>query len=211
MIGSTGRWVMGLAATAAVLVGSVEPAVARGYGGWGSGGWSSGGWGGGYHHRPYRRDRGLNAGEVIGIAALIGAVAVIASSASKNKDAKNRADRRSYPDDRDYRNDDGAYAGDGNYDDAPQPGNPSAPAMSADQAADACAVAVRDKVEGEQGGYAQIVDIAEPRAAAQDGWAVDGRVERRSGYRDGAGEVRRFSCDVEGQQVAHVYISLDAG
>jgi len=198
MSGSKMRWIAGAVSAAALVMGSVAPAAARGPGGWGSGGWSQSNWGsrgwGGYRHR----DRGLNGGEIIGIAALIGAVAVIASSASKNGKS-----RSSYPDDRDYRDsrdypDDDAYV-------------PSGAAMSADQAADACALAVRDKVEGEQGGYAQILDITEPRAAGQDGWAVDGRVERRSGYRGGGGEVRRFSCDVQGSRVAEVYISRDAG
>lgn len=217
MIGSSGRWVMGMAAAVALLAGSVEPAAARGYGhggygpgGWGSGGWSSGGWGGGYRHRHYRRDRGLNAGDVIGIAALIGAVAVIASSASKNKSERSYPDNRDYPANREYRGD-GIASPDSNYDPAPGADGYPGPAMSADQAADACAVAVRDKVEGEQGGYAQIVDVTEPRASGQEGWAVDGRVERRSGVRDGAGEVRRFSCDVEGNRVAGVYIARDAG
>jgi len=201
MSGSKLRWIVGMAGAVALVAGSVAPAAARGPGGWGSGGWGHNSWGsrgwGGYHRH---RDRGLNGGEIIGIAALLGAVAVVASSASKNSKS-----RSSYPDDREYRED-------GYYDPAAErDGAYYGQTMSADQAADACAVAVRDKVEGDQGGYAQILDVAEPRAAGQDGWAVDGRVERRSGYRGGGGEVRRFSCDVRGSRVAEVYISRDAG
>ena len=192
MTGSKMRLGIGAAVMAATLAGSVVPASARGYGG---------GWGGSY--RPYHRDRGLNAGDVIGIAALIGAVAVIASSAAKDREARDPyPDRNTYPETRPYDGRDGsARSPDAGY---------SGPAMSADQAADACAVAVRDKVEGEQGGYAQILDVAEPRASGQEGWSIDGRVERRAGARGDGGEIRRFSCDIEGERVAHVYISRDA-
>jgi len=200
MSGSKTRWGIGVTGAIALLAGSVVPAAAQG---WGHGGW--GGPGGGWGHRPHYRDRGLNAGDVIGIAALIGAVAVIASSASKsNKERGTSTEPRDYPETR------GSIEDDGYAPPAEQTSYPG-PAMNADQAADACAVAVRDKVEGEQGGYAQILDVAEPRASGQEGWAVDGRVERRAGVRGGSGEVRRFSCDVEGNRVAEVYVSRDAG
>ena len=202
MSGSKMRWAIGITGAVALLAGSVVPAAAQG---WGPGGWRPGGHGGGWGHRPHYRDRGLNAGDVIGIAALIGAVAVIASSASKD-----RKQTRSAPDPRDYPDTRGSVEEEGYPPEADQSGYPG-PAMSADQAADACAVAVRDKVEGEQGGYAEILDVAEPRASGQEGWAIDGRVERRAGVRGDSGDVRRFSCDVQGNRVAEVYISRDAG
>ncbi|MPT47695.1 MAG: hypothetical protein E2598_04635 [Sphingobium sp.] len=97
---------LGATLAIALVASSATPAMAQrwGNGGYNGSGWSQG-WGGsgwrGDRYRPYRhRDRGLNAGDVVGIAALIGAVAVIASSASKNsnKNKTTATSRDSYPD-----------------------------------------------------------------------------------------------------------------
>lgn len=198
---SRARWITGTVAGLTLLVGGIAPAVARDHhrpGGYGY----PGDWGGyPYRHRPYRGyDRGLGAGDVIGIAALIGAVAVIASAASKKRDAPRR-----YPDvenaphsaDRGQRDGDDDYVSGG------------ASSMSEDEAVDACVEAARNKAEGERGGYAEVRSATPQRASGQDGWSVDGRIEIRRNYQDQDGATRRFSCDVEGGRVANVYISRD--
>lgn len=190
-----------------MLASGVSPAVARDHhrGGYGYG--YPGGWGGGpYRYR--RHDRGLNAGDVIGIAALIGAVAVIASSASKDRNANRYPDSRNVPDapnddyrDGGYRDDD--YRGNGDY--APSPGA----ATNQEEAVNACVAAARDRAESEQGGYAEVRGV-DPVRAISGGWSIDGRVELRRNYQDHSGETRRFSCDVKDGQVASVYLSRDA-
>lgn len=212
---SKSRRFVGVMLSAALLAGSATPAMAQSWGGgynsghsWGSG-WSGSGWRNDRYRDRYRhyrhRDRGLNAGDVIGIAALIGAVAVIASSASKDKRAK-QPDYREYPDAP-------SYPAPSSYPTSNQGSYPAAggtSAWSSDSAIDACISAVRARAEDERG-YAEIVDVAEPRVNGQDGWSIDGRVEQRSSYRSNDGQTRRFSCDVRGGQVAEVYLSRDFG
>lgn len=188
------RRLLGLVSAAAMVGASVAPAAARDHGrnGWGAPGY---GWGGYRPHRHYRHRDGLDAGDVIGIAALIGAVAVIASAASKDKDHRAPDARAPYPDS--YPDDDNADR----RDDA-------APALGEDAAVDACVDAVRD--EAERGGdYAEILDVERPRVRGEDDWEVEGRIEQRRSYRDSDGQTRRFSCDVQGGRVADVRLSAD--
>lgn len=192
------RWITGTAGALAMLAGSIAPAAARDHrhGGYGYG--YPGGWGGGpYRHRHHRHyDRGLDAGDVIGIAALIGAVAIIAGSAAKDRKASRYPDpeTRRPPDERD-----GDYRDDDSYG-----------AMDEDEAVNACVAAAREEAESEHGGYAEIRDVEPVRATGEDGWAVDGRVELRRNYLDREGETRRFSCDIEGGRIASVRISRDS-
>lgn len=180
-----GRMAIGAVAAAALAAGSVSPAAARdyGYGGYGGGYYGNGygGYGGYGGHRHHRDRDGLNAGEVIGIAALIGVVAVLASSASKDKKARTGE----YP--RNSDRSDGYGAG------------------SQEDAVDACAVAARDKAS-ESGRYAEVVDVETPQST-QDGWSVEGRVEQRGNYRDRSGETRHFYCTVRDGRVAEISIS----
>lgn len=208
---SIGCRALGAACALALTVAGAAPAAARpggpyGYGGgpgWHghSGGYRGGPYWGGY--RGYRGYRGgLDAGDVIGIAALIGAVAVIAGAA-----ARDRGSNRDYD-----RNDNRPYDGNDSrrYDDRASGGSRSI--VTSDDAANACADAARREAEADnRGGYAQIlsVDPAQPYGSA-DGWSVDGRVEQRSSAQDRAGVVRRFSCEIEGGRVAHVYLSRDS-
>jgi hypothetical protein len=193
------RWAVGSLCAGAMLVGSVVPAMARDHGRY------SGydGYGGGYgypsRHRGYRHYRhrdGLDAGDVIGIAALIGAVAIIASAAGKDKKASRSPD---------YRSDDRGYDGrTDSRDDYP------ASSSGVDEAINACVNAARDKAQGESGGYAEILDVERPRASGDNGWDVEGRLEQRRTYQDRPGSTKRFTCDVQGGRVAHVYISNEA-
>lgn len=181
------RRLLGLVSAIAMVGASVAPATARDHGRYG--------WGGYGHHRQYRHGGGLDAGDVIGIAALIGAVAVIANAASKDKDRRAPDARTpypdSYPDDRSTNRREDAQ-----------------PALGEDAAVDACVDAVRD--EAERGGdYAEILDVERPRAQGDDDWEVEGRVEQRRSYRDSDGQTRRFSCDVRGGRVADVRLSAD--
>lgn len=211
-MGSKLRWATAIVGTVAMLAGAVAPAQARdrhypGYGYGNPGGW---GWGGSpYRYRPYRHyDRGLDAGDVIGIAALIGAVAVIASAASKDRKTSRYpdADSRDLPAD-DGRN--GDYRG-GDYRDDGYADGPSGAAMGEEEAVNACVAAARDRAESERGGYAEVRGVDPARATGKDGWAIDGRVELRRNYQDQSGETRRFSCDVKDGRVASVSISRDA-
>jgi len=179
-----------------MLMASTVPAQARDPGryGYGHGGYYNG-YGYPSRYKPYRhyrhRDRGLDAGDVIGIAALIGAVAIIATSASKNKDAKSR--------DTDWRDRDGRYEDqrdDGRYDGA-----------EADAAIDACAAAARDEAESQSGGYAEIRDVETPRRSRDGGWDVEGRLEQRASYSGNEMVTKSFSCSYERGGVAHVYVS----
>ncbi|WP_336958367.1 hypothetical protein [Sphingobium aquiterrae] len=212
------RMVMGSLVGAALLAGSIAPAQARDGRGWDRGGWG---------HRHYRGD-GFGFGDAVGVAALIGAVAIVANSMSKDKaEARDRAsappppvdDRGYQPSDRmDDRSGDSGYdARDGDH--APADGGYDAGVADArnapasgdlaheDSAVDACAVAARDRA-AEQGGYAEIREIGSPQAT-DDGFNIDGRVERRASYRDTGGETRRFTCTVKGGRVADVYLSRD--
>jgi hypothetical protein len=167
-------------ALAAMLGTAASPAIAgRGWYGGGHGGYS--GWGG-HHHRHRGHDDGF--GAFLGAAAVIGAVAIIASSASTADESDGYADDR---------------AGD-----APE-GAPedTADASSGEEAAvDDCAVAARE--EASQGGYyAEVRDIIDAQPIDDNGWAVDGTIDQRQGYR-GESEARRFSCIWRDGRVADV-------
>jgi hypothetical protein len=177
-------------ALAAMLGTAASPAMAgRGwYGGGHSGGW------GGHHHRHRGHDDGF--GAFLGAAAVIGAVAIIASSASKKK-AEEARYREPPADESDGYADDRAG-------DAPE-GAPedTADASSGEEAAvDDCAVAARE--EASQGGYyAEVRDIIDAQPIDDNGWAVDGTIDQRQGYR-GESEARRFSCIWRDGRVADV-------
>ena len=223
------RLMIGAAVSFGLIAGSITAAEARPRG-WNDRGWNDRGWGNrGWH----RRDNGFNVGDAIGIAALIGAVAVVANSVSKDRVAPRDRDDDSvngYPNDR--------YPGDGYLDDR-NPGDwdqrgpaadvdppfaPNAaeedfsdvgnvdggrmmPIAGEERAVDACAVAAREEAT-RSGGYAEVRRIGPPQAV-QGGYNIDGEVERRGSYRDSAGETRRFTCTVQGDQVATVYLSRD--
>lgn len=176
----------GALAMAAMLASAATPAMAQR--GWGGGRGYDRGWDRGYDRG--RNDRVDGLGAFVGIAALFGAVAIIASSANKDKRA---AEARNAPPPPDR-----AYEGDV----AATP----ASADSEDAAVDDCALAARD--EGSQdGGYAEVRDITSTRAW-QGGWAVDGTVDQRQGYR-GQGVTRRFSCTWRDGKVADIILSRD--
>ncbi len=189
------RWV-GSLALAGMLASAATPAMAqRGYGG---------GYGGGRgYDRGYHRGGGDGFGVFLGVAALVGAVAVIASSAAKDKKAA-QARPVDPSTDPSY---DGAY--DGSVASAPYPDAqvPSVNATTAESAAvDACALAARD--EGSQGGaYAEVREITSTRPF-DGGFAVDGTVDQRDGYR-GQGVQRRFSCEWKDGRVADMVLSRD--
>jgi hypothetical protein len=170
-------------ALAAMLGTAASPALAgRGwYGGGHGGGW------GGHHHRHRGHDDGF--GAFLGAAAVIGAVAIIASSASKKK-AEEARYRESPVDESDEYAEDRADASSGE-----------------DAAVDDCAVAARE--EASQGGYyAEIRDIIDAQPIGDGGWAVDGAVDQRQGYR-GESEARRFSCTWRDGRVADVTFGRD--
>lgn len=200
MTGKT-RWMTGSLVGLALMLGSVSAADARPR-------YDRGhdrGWG---HHRD--RGNGFGFGDAVGVAALIGAVAIVASSMSKDKQARR-------------------VSGAAGNDDAPPPsqgtdygadatiGVPSADddfsdgvATHADetQMTDACAVAARDEVQGQDGGYAEVRQMDAPRAV-QDGYNIDGQVESRASYRAASGTTRRFTCAIKDGRVAEVYLSRD--
>lgn len=188
------RRLLGLVSATAMVSAGIAPAAARDHGrhGWGSPGY---GWGGYRPHRHYRHRGGLDAGDVIGIAALIGAVAVIASAAGKERGRSNPETRAPYPD---------TYPGDRK--DEWRDGASSA--AGEDAAVDACVDAVRDEAERD-GDYAEIVDVEQPRAQGDDEWDVAGRVEQRRSYRDSDGRTHRFTCAVRDGRVADVRLSAD--
>ncbi|MGD9810454.1 MAG: hypothetical protein AB7U35_03855 [Sphingobium sp.] len=188
------RGVLACLTAGAVLATSVTPATARDgrYGGYYRGGYGYGyGYGYPYRYRPYRRDR-LDAGDVIGIAALVGAVAVIASAASKSKKAErypeSRDSSRDYPRDRDDydRGDDYSASGE-------------------DEAVNACATAARDEAE-RNGGYAEILEVERPSSRGGDNWHVQGTLEQRRNYQDKRGMQKNFSCTVENGRIARVQV-----
>ncbi|CAN5350302.1 hypothetical protein BH10PSE13_BH10PSE13_08240 [soil metagenome] len=150
------------------------------------------GWNGGRGWDRGRHDHVDGLGAFVGIAALFGAVAIIASSANKDKRAAET--RNAPPPPPDYR-----------YDGETGSAGP-APTGTEEAAVDDCALAARD--EGSQdGGYAEVRDITNTRAW-QGGWAVDGTIDQRQGYR-GQGVTRRFSCTWRDGKVADVVLSRD--
>jgi len=178
---------------AAMLASAATPAMAQR--GWYGGRGYDRGWDRGRH------DRVDGLGAFVGIAALFGAVAIIASSANKDKRAAQARNAPPPPDPRgDYSYEGGSY----------ERGTAAAPATAAagseEAAVDACALAARD--EGTQGGgYAEVRDITNSRPW-NGGWAVDGTVDQRQGYR-GQGVTRRFSCTWRDGKVADVILSRD--
>lgn len=229
------RMVMGSLVGAALLAGSVAPAQARDGHGWNRGGWDRGGWG----HRRHRGDGfgfgdALGVAALIGAVAI-----VANSVGKDKAEARDRTSTPSPPaDDHDYAPTEGSGSGydsrsdsgrdssrDGgsDYDSSPADHTPShgsydnsiadaghdgSPDLaSEDSAVDACAVAARDRA-AEQGGYAEVREIGSPQAA-DGGFNIDGRVERRASYRDTGGETRRFTCSVKNGRVAEVYLSRD--
>jgi hypothetical protein len=209
-----GRIVVGSLVGAALVAGSVTPAMAR------DGRWDRGygrGWGGyGHHHRG----NGFGFGDAVGVAALIGAVAIVASSMKKDSDSRNPSNEGdnsvSAPaDSRDGAgHDNGEYAANSSK---TYPGGPSSGGggsysdkgdiANEDAAVDACAVAAREEASA-NGTYAEVRDIGNPQPV-NGGWNIDGSVEQRTGYRNGNGKVRRFTCTVKDGRVAEVYLSRD--
>ena len=192
MHGRHGKWMeraLALLAVTAVIAASVSPAAARdryrhpGYGYGYGGGW----YGSPYRGRHYRHHRGLDAGDVIGIAAVLGAVAVIASSANKDKRSTRSSDRDYDPD---YRRDDDRS-------------DDFAAGYDEDEAVNACASAAREEAE-RGGGFAEIVDVDEPRSAGRDGWRIQGSLEHRRAYQDRSGLQKNFTCSYEGGRVVRV-------
>ncbi|MET0360697.1 MAG: hypothetical protein ABW048_02990 [Sphingobium sp.] len=192
------RWA-GSLALAGMLATAATPAMAQGswggrgpQSGWNGGGYGGGGWGGYRSGRGYRgHDRASGLGIFVGVAALVGAVAVIASSAAKDKKAAQaRATQPNY---------DAPYADSRSY-------QGEASASAEDAAVDACALAARD--EGSQdGAYAEVRDITGTRPFG-GGFAVDGTVDQRDGYR-GQGVQRRFSCTWKDGRVSDLILSRD--
>jgi hypothetical protein len=207
-----GRIAMGSLVGAALVVGSISPAMAR------DGRWDRGyGRGWDRHHRG----NGFGFGDAVGVAALIGAVAIVASSMKKDRDSRDR----SYDGDNSASTStdgkDGNGRSNGDYADngssRSYPGGPTADSNDSyagkgdianeDAAVDACAVAARDEASA-NGTYAEVKDIGNPQPIS-GGWNVDGNVEQRTGYRNGNGKLRRFTCTVKDGRVAEVYLSRD--
>ena len=187
---------LGLVA-AALVVGSVSPASARGYDRW------------------RHRDRGPSAGAVLGVLLGVGVIAAIASSNAK-KQQQQQADNRPYDpntrfgdrtydpqNDRPY--DDQRYdnrTNDRSYDSGRAFG-------SEDQAVDACAVAARDEAS-RNGSFAEVRDITGVRPYGNNGFDVTGVVDQRSGYRGNDNRTRSFRCTGRDGQVAGVSFSTAA-
>lgn len=202
-----GRIVMGSLVGAALIAGSITPAMAR------DGRWDRGyGRGWDRHHRG----NGFGFGDAVGITALLGAAVLVANSMKKDRDSRDRSYEgdNSNPNAADggtstgagggYAEDSaGSRAGD-RADDYAGKGD----IASEDAAVDACAVAARDKASS-GGTYAEVKDIGHPQATGNGGWNIDGSVEQRSGYRDGSGKLRGFTCTVKDGRVAEVYLARD--
>jgi hypothetical protein len=187
------RWMTGSLVGLALLVGSIAPAQARPrYDRGHDRGW-------GHHHRD--RGNGFGFGDAVGVAALIGAVAIVASSMSKDKKVARNSDDAAPPpaNGTDYGAD---VRRDDDFSDV------AATHGQSDEMTDACAVAARDEAQGENGGYAEVRRMDEPRAA-QDGYNIDGEVESRTSYRVPTGTTRRFTCTIKNGRVAQVYLSRD--
>jgi hypothetical protein len=186
------RWMTGSLVGLALLIGSVAPAQARPRYDRGHD-----------RHWGHHRDRGnrFGFGDAVGVAALIGAVAIVASSMAKDKKAAPNPDNTAPPpaNGTDYGAD---VRSDDDFSDIAGTHGQS------DQMTDACAVAARDEAQGQNGGYAEVRRMDEPRAA-QDGYNIDGEVESRASYRAPTGTTRRFTCTIKDGRVAQVYLSRD--
>lgn len=210
MIGTKARWMTGALVSAGLLVGSIGAADARpryGYDrGW-NGGWDR-------HHR--HRGDGFGLGDAIGVAALVGAVAIVASSISKNKKIRDPRTGGEY--DAPPRSPDTDYGADARTgtlppdapirDDADFSDVASANAQD-DAMTDACAVAAREEAQGQDGGYAEIRSMDQPRTSQDGATNIDGEIETRASYRATDGTTRRFTCTMRDGRVAQVYISRD--
>jgi hypothetical protein len=187
------RWMTGSLVGLALLVGSIAPAQARPrYDRGHDRGW-------GHHHRD--RGNGFGFGDAVGVAALIGAVAIVASSMSKDKKARQRSDGTAPPpaNGTDYGAD---VRSEDDFSDI------AATNGQTEHMIDACAVAARDEAQGENGGYAEVRRMDEPRPVG-DGYNIDGDVESRASYRAATGTTRRFTCTIKDGRVAEVYLSRD--
>lgn len=178
------RKLVGWTSMAALVVGGISPAMARGYDGWGAG--PRGGWG---HHRHHEGNDGF--GTFLGVAALVGVVAILASSSAKNAKARDKTETAP-PETGEYRGYDSPR---GDF-----------VLSQEDEAINACAEAVREKAA--DGGYAEILSI-DPARRLRDGWRIEGRVEQRDSFRDTGGEIQRFSCTVRDGQVEDIALSPD--
>jgi hypothetical protein len=224
-----GHIITGSVALIAMTVGTVAPAQARGYYG--------GGWGGyGHRHRDnFNFGDAIGIAALIGAVAVV-AGSVSKDRATRQgtaADVRDAPRNDGYGPRADYAangaDDTHGYGGDsaegssgerdsvgrGSQDrraDADGPVNygdsaPGGELKTTNAAEDACAVAARDEASAD-GGYAEIRDIAAPKAVS-GGWDVDGRVERRAAYRDQSGQVRRFTCSIRDGRVSDVYVSKD--
>lgn len=204
-------WVTGSLVGIALIAGSVGSAQARPR--------YDHGWG--HHH--YRDRDGFGFGDAVGIAALIGAVAIVASSMSRDRQSRQATPDHDGPPpaaDTDYgadvarapadRSEDYAGNGAGNgADDGTDDGADRALAdADTGRMSDDCAVAARQDVEGQDGGYAEVRQMDDPRAV-NDGYDIDGQVESRASYRATSGTTRRFTCSIRHGRVTQVYISRD--
>lgn len=185
------RTILGSLVSAAMLVGAVAPAEARGRDR--------------HWHRHHHRDNGFGFGDAVGVAALIGAGVIVANSLKKDRDSRPERAAETMPP---VTEADAEERADDLTSDSATSDNAS-PAADDDETAavDACAIAARDRASGDSG-YAEIRDMADPQPI-DGGWNIDGTVEQRAGYRDTAGETRRFTCTVRDGTVANVYMARD--
>lgn len=120
------------------------------------------------HHRwrRYRRDRGIDAGDVLAGVLVIGGIAAIASAASKNKRDRDYRNRDYRYRDRDYRNQDSRYRdrrGDSRYDGA----------RGLDNAVNMCVREIERDVR---------VDTVDEVNRSGEGWRVTGSLYNGDGF-----------------------------
>lgn len=194
---------VGALAGVALVAASASPAAARGRYQW---------------HRHHDR---VDAGAVVGVLAAVGIFAAIASAANDSRDRDRGYDDRNYDeryrgyDDRNYDRgydgrgyDDGRYDDRGAYDDgsygaavgSADPGY--AGASGADAAANACAIAARDR-STQAGGFAEVRSITGVRVFG-NGYDVTGTLDQRSSYQAADSRLRSFRCIWDNGQVASV-------
>jgi hypothetical protein len=188
-----------LAATAAMLIGSATPAMAR-PGPWGGYGYGHGHGGRGWHGR---RGGGVSFGDVLLGAVVVGGVAAVANNIANGARAQDRSDDGDYEDDR---GDDGYNrgridedrGGDGEYLGADDRGSAyrSSGDAQEDAAADRCANAALNQA----GAGARVDGIRQVRRDGQ-GWRVEGDVTEARGYG------QSFVCGVRADRVDFVQLS----